>query len=70
MNSLVRFFIIFPLLLQPCVRCSAYRSASTLSKEKKEKLKDGPGLGDFVDGDEVNISLQYSGDLKLQKGTK
>lgn len=47
-------------ILQVTAQCciSGTRQTSTLPKEKKKKIKDGPSLEDFISG-EVGHSLSY-----------
>ncbi|XP_064636827.1 lipoyl synthase, mitochondrial-like [Lineus longissimus] len=42
---------------------------ATLSKEKKDKIANGPDLGDFISGD-ASPSLSYSGNLIRKKGER
>ncbi|KAK4320146.1 hypothetical protein Pmani_008981 [Petrolisthes manimaculis] len=55
-------------LAQSCV--ASVRQSSTVPKEKKKKISDGPSLEDFISG-EVNKDTswsEYTGKLKREKG--
>ena len=55
--------------------CQQQHHYATLSQEQKDKIANGPSLGDFISGDvdETDIdssSLKYEGVLKREKGIK
>ncbi|XP_037685544.1 lipoyl synthase, mitochondrial isoform X3 [Choloepus didactylus] len=52
--------------------CSPVRALSSLPEEKKEFLRNGPDLQDFVSGDLADKStwVEYKGNLKRQKGER
>ena len=45
------------------------RCYASLTKEQKEKLADGPDLGDFIIG-EAKPGTEYTGNLKRKKGER
>lgn len=52
-----------------CARCG---TAGSLPEEKKESLRNGPDLRDFVSGELADRSAwaEYAGALKRQKGER
>ncbi|XP_077984180.1 lipoyl synthase, mitochondrial-like [Glandiceps talaboti] len=58
--------------IQPAYCCCQpnHRLYSSLSKEQKSKLADGPDLADFISGNVEGSASSYSGKLKLEKGDK
>ncbi|XP_042880794.1 lipoyl synthase, mitochondrial-like [Penaeus japonicus] len=69
-RSLARVLVRKNVTAQCCI--SSTRQANTLPKEKKNKIKDGPSLGDFISG-EVTKDMtwsDYDGKLKREAGER